>query len=83
MSYGFNHYNRSWHGDLGPGKRPDQLPKPDRSSELLTAVEAGLVLGCSGDHVRVLIRRGKLRSEFTKGKHFVRRGDVERLRGEL
>lgn len=82
MSHGIGHYLRSPHGDLGPGKRPGELPKPDRSSELLTAVEAGRLLGCSGDHVRVLIRKGTLRSEFNKGKHFVRRGDVERLRGE-
>lgn len=82
MTYGVGHYTRSRHGDLGPGKRPDELTKPDRSSELLTATEAGRLVGMSSGQIRELARTGRLPFELKGGKYYIRRGDVERLRGQ-
>jgi hypothetical protein len=82
MSGSLSHYLRSHHGDLGPGKRPDELARPDRG-ELLTAVEAGRILRRTEAQVRALARAGKLPFELKAGRYYVRRGDAERLRGAL
>lgn len=75
------HYSRSWHGDLGPGKRPDELPpKPDRSGELLTAVQAGQVAGLSSQQIRDRARKGLIAAQLIGGRYYFRRGDAERLR---
>lgn len=81
MTYGIGHYTRSWHGDLGTGKRPDELSRPDRTSELLTAAEAARLVGMSSGQIRELARTGRLPFELKSGRYYFRRGDVERLRG--
>jgi hypothetical protein len=52
--------------------------------ELMTAVDAGRILGLSSDMVRVLAREGKLRAAVatTRGVRLFRRHDVEALAAE-
>lgn len=84
MSYSLGHYTQSWRGDLGVGKRPDELPRPDRSSELMGTTEAANRLQITPRSLLKLIRAGKLPARMMGGRFYVRRGDVERrLAGEL
>lgn len=52
----------------------------DDRDQLLTASDAGRVLGLSRDMVRILSRRGILPAQrAANGYHLFRRGDVEEL----
>lgn len=78
MSYGIGHYTRSWRGDLGVGKRPDELPRPDRSTELMGTTEAANRLQITPRSVLRLIRTNKLAAQQIGERFYVTRGDVER-----
>jgi DNA-binding transcriptional MerR regulator len=53
------------------------------ADQILTASDAARILGISRDMVRVLARRGILRSRrAANGYHLFRRGDVEQLARE-
>lgn len=57
---------------------------PIAGEELMTAVDAGRILGLSSDMVRLLAREGKLRAAVatTRGVRLFRRQDVEALAAE-
>lgn len=83
MSYSLGRYTQSWRGDLGVGKRPDELPRPDRSTELLGTTEVAVILGIQPYTLIRLIKTGKLPARRMGGRFYVTRGDVERrLAGE-
>ncbi len=55
----------------------------DANEELMTATDAGHILGLSADMVRTLHRRGRLAALVTvRGHRLFRREDVERLAEE-
>lgn len=84
MSYSLGHFTQSWRGDLGVGKRPDELPRPDRSTELLGTTEAARRLGITPRSVLMLIRTNKLPERQIGDRFYVTRGDVERrISGDL
>lgn len=76
---GLDAYTRSPHGDLGVGKRPDELDwkKPDPFD--LTTGEAAVLAGVSADVMIAWVRRGKVDSARRGGRYFLRRRDVELL----
>ena len=59
------------------------LKKIDGADDLMTASDAGRILGVSVDMVRLLAKGGSLPFQSTiSGVRLFRRGDVERLRRE-
>lgn len=76
MSYSFRYPYR---GDPGPGKRPDELPKPEPAPFDLTVDEARAILGVGRQTVREWIAAGRLPSQRQGRRIYLRRRDVERL----
>lgn len=82
MSGSLSQYLRSQHGELGIGKRPDELARPDpRVLELIQVNDAARMLDISWNSVASMIKAGRLTGFKVDGRLHVRRGDVERLRG--
>lgn len=79
MSRSFQDYARPHHGDLGVGKRPDELDwkKPDPFD--LTTGEAAALAGVSPWTMLDWVRTGKVHSERRGHRYYVRRRDVEQL----
>lgn len=75
-------YNRSSHGDLGVGKRPDELPRPDPAPFDMTTKEAAAMLGGGPNTMLDWCRKGKIASERHGYRYVLRRTDVRRLAAE-
>lgn len=74
-----SHFSRSQHGDLGVGKRPDELHWQGAEPFAMSIAEAAELLGVAVSTVRTLIRRGKLQAGKMSHRYFLRRSDVEQL----
>lgn len=85
MSFSFAHYAHPRHGDLGVGKRPDELDWQDKKADegfSMSLGQAARRVGLAPQTLIGWVHKGKLPVERRKYTLYIRLADVQRLAAE-